>query len=373
MPTLKRSSRFVLVLACSLALVGCRPSVPKPKPGRLSLEEQRINAMVSIHAHAEAKKLVLPKQLRIMSLDAAVRFLIEDTERDYFGTSRRHRAIAKLFAYDAPLFHSALVALAGNAILHALEVAITGGSEEQKEQEANDKLNEPEVAGSPFKDCNWKTLSYNVDATNPMTISASVEVHPSSFATLERALDPQNWDVCSKFWNPPEHTFLAKRVGTQVTPKPAKPSDAPYHHEMYEHFHTITCVPTLWSQSCHTADFENMLDITSTPGTGNTQTYKADYVFVAPPIHGTMDGVTVTITKDDGYFAAAPASTPARWVVAGKKYLQFKETIGNDWAQKAFGYGVKELAAEIADIACCDVKLVSKLKPPKLLGVESVP
>jgi hypothetical protein len=334
---------------------------------RLSLREQRIQAMVSVHAHAELRRLDLPRKLRIMDLDDAVKFLARDSRRDFFGKARRHRALAKLLAYDRGLFRPAIAVLAGEDLMQRLDhIVIAGDTPQQKEQSATKEL--AKLDGKPFPNCDAQELSYNVDPTMPMTISSAVSVRPSSFATLERALDPQNWDVCSKFWNPPEHTYLATRSGGVVTMKPAVPSDSAYQHPLYEHFQTTTCTTVLGIPSCHTADFENMLDITSAPGSG---TYRADYDFVAPPITGSMDGSAVTIKTDDGYLMAEPdAANAGRWIVTGKKFLEFEEDVANDWALLAFGYGLKELAAEVADIACCDV---SALAPPTLLSVESVP
>ena len=205
--------------------------------------------------------------------------------------------------------------------------------------------------GSPVSSCSPTTLSYNVDAANPLTVSATVLVHRASIAELQRALDPQNWDVCSKFWRPPPRTYLATRSGSTVTQDPAKPSDLPYHHAFYEHFRTTSC-RKLPFPSCHTADFENMLDITSTPG---TTSYRADYLFAAPTIRGTVDNVPVSITIDNGHISAAPGPAAGTWIVEGKKTLLFNGKVANTWAQIAFGFGLQELATEMAELACCDV------------------
>jgi hypothetical protein len=205
--------------------------------------------------------------------------------------------------------------------------------------------------GGPVPSCSPTTLSYNVDAANPLTVSATVLVHRASIAELQRALDPQHWDVCSKFWRPPPRTYLATRSGSTVTQDPAKPSDLPYHHSFYEHFHTTSC-QKLPFPSCHTADFENMLDITSTPGTSS---YRADYLFDAPTIRGTVDNVPVSITIDNGHISAAPGPSAGTWIVEGKKTLLFNGKVANIWAQIAFGFGLQGLATEIAELACCDV------------------
>jgi hypothetical protein len=204
------------------------------------------------------------------------------------------------------------------------------------------------LVGSQAANCSPTTLSYNVDPTSPMTISAAVLVHRSSVAEVQRALDPQNWDVCSKFWSPPPRTYLATRSGSTITEDPPKPSNVAYQHQLYEHFHSIACQFGI----CHEADFENMLDITSTPG---ATSYRAEYALVAPPVRGTIDGVAVTLKVDDGYIAASPGPEAGTWVIEGRKMLLFDNPIANTWAQIAFGFGLRELASEIAQIACCDV------------------
>lgn len=210
----------------------------------------------------------------------------------------------------------------------------------------------PAVAsGASVPGCAPTTLGYNVDPATPLTVSATVLVHRASIGDVERALDPQNWDVCSKFWRPPQRTYLATRSGSTITQDPAKPSDLPYHHQFYEHFHSVACQKFPFP-SCHTADFQNMLDIISTPGPSG---YRADYLFVAPTIKGTIDNLPVSITIDNGHISASPGPTAGTWIVEGKKTLSFSSAVANTWAQIAFGFGMQELATEMTELACCDV------------------
>jgi hypothetical protein len=112
------------------------------------------------------------------------------------------------------------------------------------------------------------------------------------------AADPQNWDVCSKFWKPPERTYLATRVGTVVTTDPPVGSDVPYSHTLYEHFQTTSCISFFGIQTCHDADFENMLHIdTMMP---KTDSYEAHYRFLSPSITASIDSAKVTLKMDVG-------------------------------------------------------------------------
>src|SRR5438132_7378551 len=98
-----RAIRLIFISAAiCVAVSGCRlGTAPKfPFIKLISVDEQRIGAMISIHAHAEYHRVNLPDDLRVMPLEDAVEFLRDDRNHDYFGKSRQHRAIAKLFAYD---------------------------------------------------------------------------------------------------------------------------------------------------------------------------------------------------------------------------------------------------------------------------------
>jgi len=230
------------------------------------------------------------------------------------------------------------------------------------------------LVGSPVSDCAPTTLSYNVDPASPLTVSASIQVHRSSVTEIQRALDPQNWDVCSPFWAPPPRTYLATRSGSTVTEDPAVPSDEAYHHSFYEHFTSHACTRAFFlfffSTSCHDADFENMLDITSTPtSTG----YRADYRFLAPSVRATVDNLPVTLTIDEGYLAAKPGPDAGTWIVEGKKTLQFANAAQNAWAQTAFGFNLKELATEMSQLACCDVSTALATPPPEMTRIVAIP
>ncbi len=227
------------------------------------------------------------------------------------------------------------------------------------------------LVGSPVSDCAPTTLSYNVDPESPMTVSASIQVHRSSVTEIQRALDPQNWDICSRFWTPPPRTYLATRSGSTVTEDPAVPSDEAYHHSFYEHFSSHVCTQSFFFIStCHDADFENMLDITSTPtSTG----YRAEYRFLAPSVRAAVDNVPVTLTIDDGYIAAKPGPDAGTWIVEGRKMVQFANSAQNTWSQIAFGYGLKELATEMAELACCDVSAALATPTPMMTRIDSIP
>jgi hypothetical protein len=359
----------VVILACALA--GCHPHwFPGPPDyGRLTLNQQRIAAMTSVHAHAERKTTRLPRQLAMMPIDDAMEFLKADLDRDYFAKSRLHRAVAKLVAYDVERFHDVILIAISPTLLQSLlaSLAVTD-TPAAKEMKANDELTV--LDGSPFPDCRWKGLSYNLNGDNPIEAVARVSVHRSSITDLQRSLDPQNWDLCSKFWKPPERTYLATRIGSTVTAVSPKPSDVAYAHPLYEHFQSIAC--GTWPVGCYTADFQNMLDITTNP---QTNSYHATYDFVSPSISALIDTTPVVLNKDDGYLDATPGTVTNEWIVVGKKLLEFKGTLANTWAMLAFGYALRELTAEVADIACCDVHVGPAPAPaaPSLIEVEPIP
>jgi hypothetical protein len=307
----------------------------------------------------------------MMPLDDAVEFLKADLDRDYFAKSRLHRAVAKLVAYDVERFHDVVLIAISPALLQSLLASIAvAGTPAAKEMKANDELTV--LDGSPFPDCRWSELSYNLNGDNPIEAVARVSVHRSSITDLQRSLDPQNWDLCSKFWKPPERTYLAIRTGSTWTMVPAKPSDVAYAHPLYEHFQSTACGS--WPIGCYTADFQNMLNITTNP---QANAYHATYVFVSPSISALIDASPVVLNKDDGYLDATPGTATNEWIVEGKKLLEFKGTPANTWAMLAFGYALKELTAEVADIACCDVRVgpppTSAPAAPSLIEVEPIP
>jgi hypothetical protein len=375
----RRHPALVLLIALATALGGCsaplrRPSVPVADG---VTNEQRIAAMLSIHAHARwpddnfdgAQFLPLRKAVDILKRD-----------RGMAAASRRRRAIAKLAAYSPGNddTHRAIADLLMNrqdlmatvykrrtdsAISPALlEVAI---------------VNEL-TALTP--DCPWSVPAPpSGGVQNPPPVAWSYDVSiPRNMEDVARALDPQSWDQCSPFF---EDTHLASTASPccpttsscAETGVLSKPAGKPYNQAV---LHERFCIaddcgsPCPGPNSCN-VDFETLLCVTTEYDAwvpfscmlARADRYKVDY-HLASWISGELFGAEkVAVITDQGSLStrrAAAAETAtlggSPWsVVHVDKTLDFANS-GQTGAVGKFLQALQdELAGQIVEQACCEV------------------
>jgi hypothetical protein len=157
-------------------------------------------------------------------------------------------------------------------------------------------------------------------------------------ADVAKALDPQSWDQCSKFFS---DTCLARRdAGGVIVEDPAEPLGAAWKtRTLYEHF---VCAAT----GCG-AWFENLLFVTTWyEGSPNQSKYVASYGF-----NSWLDGVA-KITGDDGDLWARKDAAGGT-IADSSKNIAFENPGLTGMAEAALAHS--EMAGELAELVCCGV------------------
>ncbi len=315
----------------------------------------RIEAMLSVHAWATWPDGNFPPGISVIPLEEASVFLRDDPDR--LAPSRHRRAIGKLagYAIGNEAIRRALVVLQADpptieAALGALGPHLTPM---QRETFVNDMF--ANVSGS----CPWHQLKVTPPIPGAPQITTQVTIWvPRMLADAASAFDPQRWDECSKFFSPPERTFLAHLdSNNQPVADPALPAGSaiPGRH-LYESF---TC-----NQTGCSATFQNMLNITSwysTPAAGSTDprcpdlpgagtsrynlTYSLDEA-----LGGEVLGVPNTVSIDGGEGCAQTDPTGGTQAFVSKT-IEFTNPVTNGINQAILTFA--EVAGEFADLLCC--------------------
>ncbi len=331
---------------------------------------KRIAAMLSIHAHARWPESRFPREVSIMDLTEAARFL--DADRGALAGSRRRRAIAKLAGYryaahaisDDEL-KGALRTLTGRDPQElwdqlALYVSLHAGDNPPSAEELETAVYDfPQFKDLGVAGCNTETLQIDVPDAGPEA-SASVDLNVGKgVCAVAAAMDPQSWDVCSKFFKPPERTYLAKLAsGTPVPDSPVDPG-TPYGGVLGARhlFEDYTCPPgTGGTFTGCDAHLQNLLLVSSwwdSPSTGGTRTYYIRYSLPqGGALSGTVLGVDAHLTADDGGAEVRESSATSSGL-SGWKNLRFDNPVLQGMTKGVFTVMVDEIAGEFAELACC--------------------
>jgi hypothetical protein len=329
------------------APVGTHPGAPVEfTPGR------RLDAMVSIRAHALWPDRNFPPGIRPMALERAASLLRRDP--DPFAPSRRRRAIATLAGYGwragtfPPTIAHALGTLGVDpqALLRRIDeepAAPADGAE--LESRVYDAVDRDRFGGAlwvadchPTKLYQWVSPPDKPSTTSSITLSVNRSVDD-----IARGLDPQSWSTCNQFFL---KSYLAvEPVGT-ADPAPDTPVAAGTAYPatagsrlFFEHYDG-RCSFGCW--------FKNLLDVRtwyeSIPSTSD-HGYHIRY-----DLHRYLSG-TESIKIDGGGFKAEPSTGGA--TVTAWKTLQFQSTVAT--AVTAAVFRQAAAAGVITDIACCDI------------------
>jgi hypothetical protein len=337
--------------------------------GRAVSNRDLIGAMLSIHANAYWRG-ALPESLHVPSLDGAVAVLKAD--RAFW--SLRRRAIAELMAYGelGQLFEPQLKALGADVqgIKDAMHRELAAQSACSAYLLKNPILitskvsnliaNQPALGGisaAQAKACDWQevdvpTVSCNKDG--PVRIDAKVSIGPPiDVATVAKDVDPQRWDNCSKFWDPPENaTYIAQQpvqIPPGIDPNPPAVGSAYVALPLFEFF---SC-----SSEGFDAFFKNVLTITTSSTDigedGNIWPNGRRMTYSLPPengfIAGEIGGEKAKVIIDQGWVEAWVDG--ARTVVKSHKEVQFEDPVQTGSMQAFLTF--VELSQELAELACC--------------------
>jgi hypothetical protein len=321
---------------------------------------------------------------------------------DRLALSRRRRAIAKLAAYGwgTGAFTQQLLILGLNveafdlAIQHAFPPHVVEAAKHNRTileflfarflrahpqliADAGDDLcgDQPEAPYDP---------PFDDDPPPQISIGSYISV-ALPVTDVQRNLDPQRWDECSKFWPAPDaastapldphlgSTYLATESSpdcslsaSEIVPElsPPDPGDTYHGRFFFERFECLVA-------PCN-ARFDNLLSITVEDGShdvlevGVEVTRRIDYGLPGCPINGGtdpfdggieawVDGSTdaVKVIIDEGTMDAwaKQVGNVNRTFVRGHKKVKFDNPVVEATAGVALGF--TELNEELAEVACC--------------------
>jgi hypothetical protein len=315
--------------------------------------------MLSIHAHFLWPDR-RPDDVHTISIEDAARYLAADAHNgeNRAAWSRRRRAMGEIAAVwlQHDRFEEALRLLEvdPNDIREELcrkinckHLAEIPGSELAKQ------IADLSVAKGTIVDCfsQWTQLEVTVAPADSPHAAFTVKIEvPRTVADVSKSIDPQSWDHCSKFFCPPERTYLAHLgAGNVPVADPALPPGSDYtKRTLYEHF---SCPLT----DCKNATFENLLNVNAYSLSPRRQVTYDKHTY----LKGSADGwsaAAVEILIDGGQLWAEPASTPGSSVVYADKTLLFRSDILTGGVNAAFRIKEYERAGELAEMACCLIK-----------------
>ena len=395
---------FLLVLqlggVCA-AITGDDPCFPAHcglgPPGPGFNDPARIGAMLSVHAYARWPNAHFPAGLRVIPLRQAATFLCRDPGA--FAMSRRRRAIATLAAHglNLPLFREAICSLGFNpamidAALANQDRAIpgvpvppggspTGGgrririlSPRELQTFVYDMLPDLSIPGCPTTNLDVAPADDDApEASGTASIAIQKDV-----VSVAKALDPQSWDVCSKFFKPPERTYLAHE---DTTPEPVIPAGEAYGGTkgtaelLFEWFTCPDTDPNGNPTGCG-AWFKNLLSV-STFWPDQTTLGHRDYE-VRFSFHKFLGGQVTALPKidaeietDDGGASAVESPSPGPVTATGWKTLRFVNPGLTGAAKAIIDVMVDETTGEFAELACCPITAAPDA--PVLEDVTPVP
>ncbi len=381
----RRLLTVTYLTAVTTALVGCR-GCGHEGPGPTAPAVARpLASMLSIHAHARYPDGRFPRGLEPAPLKDAAKFLADaKVTDDPLAPSRRRRAVAKLAAYGLRPGVSAqarvsieeairilvrddrkaaaIIALAYQYHKRSEQEGTPRGEVENSDPPAQPGWIETEISDTYATEVEsvscWKKLQVSVpDGGRHPSAWAKVQVD-HSLGDVERAIDPQNWDVCSPFFIK-EKTYLAKPTGgsypasnCEVAEGPALPSGMAYGYPIpVVLFETFVCQVT---QGCD-AWFTNLLDVTTNYAyTGSIPTEFAVSYNFRDGVCGKVAGVDEKILTDDGWMHAV-SKGPNQTEVEGSKIIGFESDVANGILRGIFEVQFDELAGEVGELACCSV------------------
>jgi hypothetical protein len=371
--------------------------------GRPRSSREQLRALLSVRAHSDPR--LARGAVDLPTLEQAVEILKQDTTPG--AESRRRRALATIMAHawdDGS--HADLISRLGIHDLGRVRAVLAAAhSPEDMARFDTDvawreflllraladdpkmfTLLDPEPKGwmaslayaSGTGDLCWRpegpSSTQFIDPAVTMQTYVSVNNDTGTggitFQQVKENIDPQRWDVCSPFWDPPpDASYLAvvaipTPAGCTLTeadlihasPNPSNSPGAPnYTGKVFEHFQCQTAGCQAW--------FKNLLDISvipdSVPIPGGTPlpSHLVSYWlpdcengeqsgFIAGEILGKPDKVIL----DEGWMQA--------WEQDGRTYIKTFKKVQFDgpaitW-ETAMILQMTELANQMGELACCE-------------------
>lgn len=321
---------------------------------------RRLDAMVSIRAHALWPDRNFPPGIHPMGLDRAASLLRRDPDR--FAPSRRRRAIATLAGYGwrsgtfPPTVARALDTLGVDpqSLLRLIdsEDPAVHADGAQLEASVYDAVDRDRYGGALWvATCHPTKLYQWVSPPNKPSTTSSISLAVNrSVDDVARALDPQSWSSCSQLFR--KAYLAAEPVGaadpapdTPVAPGTAYPGTSvvpgtPYPSRLFFEHYDGRCSFGCW--------FKNLLDVRTwyepLPPSSDHR-YRVRY-----DLHRFLSGTEV-IKIDGGGLKVEPTTGGA--AVTAWKTLQLQSVVAT--AVTAAVFRQSAASAMITEMACCEV------------------
>jgi hypothetical protein len=363
-----RTAVLVFVVAAGCGIGRTRPP-EAALPGEY-MNRGRLEAMLSIHAYFFWPDGRFPDDVRPMPLEDAADYLAKDT--GWFARSRRRRAIGRLAAvglqrrgfkflssyFVRRRFHRALRILGADpeeierALRRLAVILDRPPTLEERETFVIDLYRALTTA-----QCDYQKMQQSVSPVGSPTASYTVSVWvPRGLGDVAKAIDPQTWDHCSKYYCPPEHTYLAHKdsKGNVVTDPAHGPGGSYCDRTLYERFFCPL-------QDCKNATFENLLNVSTSydSPSGPYHVLYGLYEYLKGSIDG-YDPSAVRVLFDYGQLRAteglAPDGSGARGIIV---YADKTLLLSSSWLTGVYHGAIRlieaELGGELAEIACCEI------------------
>ncbi len=349
------------------------PSVDVPGIG----EDERVAAMVSVHAHARFPERA---PAEFMPLDEAVRILRADAGPA--AASRRRRAIAKLAAYDLEGFREQIGGLGGDPELLERQLLSELPKVDVPPQLRQIVLLNYLVFMTPT--CQWQVPepegAIREDPPPPIQWRFVAEI-PRPVHDVARSLDPQSWQQCSPLF---ESAYLAETEGS-CCPFDASNSDCSFSGSQppvgdaiprgkaygstvfFEHFcHDPEGSCSKCGQDpCHVS-FKNLLCVKTKYDRPIIFSFLASWADrfdvdfrLAAGLLGELNGQESEdnlITIDQGQLRVKedPNSSSSS-ILETVKTIDLKGTTAAGAVQRALFAFEDEMRGELVEVGCCDV------------------
>jgi hypothetical protein len=308
--------------------------------------------MLSVYHYAYyASDQWLPEEFRPIPLAAAVKILAADEAE--FAQWRRRQAIIQLAAAPPNEARRTALKMLG-APLDAIAAALADAASFDRARRWSviaallEKLFGPAIAK-----CQTKPLGTTVSFDSKSlitTATTSVGVN-RNIADLARVMDPQNWDVCSDYF---DAAYVALKVGSDypvtssydaLPDTSANPAGSSWHGVLFENFSmSLDGINVTW--------FKNLLTIDFQPGaTEHTLRYS---LFKSLRSRVGLIEQNDGITTDEGSARAyQDPLDPNASIVEGTKVIRLHAPPFDHWVNYWTSLNLMAMGDEMAAAVCC--------------------
>jgi len=348
-----RGLLFVIAfLAWGLA-AGCHICCKPPAQGVsdfASPKTARRAAMLSVYHYAYyAGDDWLPMEFRPVPLDNAAKILAAD--KGELAELRRRQAIVQLAAAPPSEARHAALTILGAPLEAIADVLVHESLFDRSKRQTAIAALLAKLFDPPTCQATQLGTTVNFDAATLITtVTASVTVN-RKIADLAKVMDPQNWDVCSNFF---DAAYVAKKVANDypvdsnydaIEDSAAPAAGSKWHGVLFENF-------AMSFDGINVAWFKNLLTIDFQPGaTQHILTYQ---LFKSLRSRIVLLEQNDGITTDQGSAKAyQDPLDPGSSIVEGTKSIRLHAWPFDFWVNYWTSVNLMAMGDEMASSVCC--------------------